>query len=425
VSIVIRGGKPLKGTVRCDGAKNAALPIMAGAILSEDISIIENVPRLRDVETMAHMLRALGVSVRIAGSSVRINPGKALHHEAPYDLVRMMRASFLVMGPLLVRLGRASVPLPGGCAIGQRPVDLHLKGFQAMGAEVSVEGGFIHATAERGLTGAEIYLDVPSVGATENIMMAGVGADGVTVIENAAQEPEIVDLANYLNSMGADVSGAGTSRIKIEGVKRLNGARYSIIPDRIEASTFLVAGAVTRGKVLVENVIPTHVRAVLAKLKEGGAYLLEGARSVEIEMPDRPMPVNIKTLPYPGFPTDVQAPFMALCSYSQGTSIISETVFENRFNHAEELNRMGAKVKIEDSNAIIEGVSRLTGASLQATDLRAGACLVLAALGAEGTSEISGTEHIDRGYSDFARKLRLLGADIDEIGVPRRHKVSL
>ncbi|NLA61013.1 MAG: UDP-N-acetylglucosamine 1-carboxyvinyltransferase, partial [Firmicutes bacterium] len=369
MSLLIRGGKPLRGTVRCDGAKNAALPIMAGAILSEDISIIDNVPHLRDVETMSNVLRSIGASVRVRGNSVLINPGKRLRNEAPYDLVRMMRASFLIMGPLLVRLGVASVPLPGGCAIGQRPVDLHLKGFQAMGAEISVEGGFVKARADK-LKGAEIYLDVPSVGATENIMMAAVGAEGVTVIENAAQEPEIVDLANFLNSMGAEVTGAGTSRVKVEGVKKLTGTRYSIIPDRIEASTYLIAGAITRGKVMVENVIPTHIRSVLAKLKECGAYLLEGPRSVEIEMPSRPAPVNIKTLPYPGFPTDVQAPFMSLLALGQGMSLISETVFENRFNHAEELIRMGAKVKIEDSNAIVEGVPKLSGASLQATDLR-------------------------------------------------------
>lgn len=418
MSLVIKGGKPLRGTVRCDGAKNAALPIMAGAILSEDISIIDNVPHLRDVETMSNVLRSIGVSVRVTGNSVLINPGKRLRNEAPYDLVRMMRASFLIMGPLLVRLGVASVPLPGGCAIGQRPVDLHLKGFQAMGAQISVEGGFVRARAEK-LRGAEIYLDIPSVGATENIMMAAVGAEGVTVIENAAQEPEIVDLANFLNSMGAEVTGAGTSRIKVEGVKKLSGTRYNIIPDRIEASTFLIAGAMTRGKVMVENVIPTHIRSVLAKLKESGAYLLEGSRSVEIEMPERPTPVNIKTLPYPGFPTDVQAPFMSLLAIGQGTSLISETVFENRFNHAEELIRMGAKIKIEDSNAIVEGVPKLSGASLQATDLRAGACLALAALAAEGQSEIFGTEHIYRGYSDFATKLRLLGADIEEIGIPK------
>ena len=418
MSLVIKGGKPLRGTVRCDGAKNAALPIMAGAILSEDTSIIDNVPHLRDVETMSNVLRSIGVSVRVTGNSVLINPGKRLRNEAPYDLVRMMRASFLIMGPLLVRLGVASVPLPGGCAIGQRPVDLHLKGFQAMGAQISVEGGFVRARAEK-LRGAEIYLDIPSVGATENIMMAAVGAEGVTVIENAAQEPEIVDLANFLNSMGAEVTGAGTSRIKVEGVKKLSGTRYNIIPDRIEASTFLIAGAITRGKVMVENVIPTHIRSVLAKLKESGAYLLEGSRSVEIEMPERPTPVNIKTLPYPGFPTDVQAPFMSLLAIGQGTSLISETVFENRFNHAEELIRMGAKIKIEDSNAIVEGVPKLSGASLQATDLRAGACLALAALAAEGQSEIFGTEHIYRGYSDFATKLRLLGADIEEIGIPK------
>lgn len=410
MSIVIRGGRPLKGQVRCDGAKNAALPIMAGTILSDEPSEIRNVPRLRDVQTMAAMLRALGASVRMRGGTVRIDPGRNLLKEAPYDLVRLMRASFLIMGPLLARCGSASVPLPGGCAIGQRPVDLHLKGFEAMGAEISVEGGYIHARASR-LTGADIYLDIPSVGATENIMMAATLADGVTVIENAAQEPEIVDLANFLNAMGADVSGAGTSRVRVEGQKTLHGTAYSIIPDRIEAATFLIAGAISGGKVVVENVIPTHLRPVLAKLKECGAYLLEGPRSVEIEMSGRPEPTTVKTMYYPGFPTDAQAPLMALCCIANGTSVISETVFESRFAHAEELSRMGARIQIEGQSAIVKGVPRLTRASLQATDLRAGAALCLAALAADGTTEISGAEHIERGYCDFVSKLRALGAE--------------
>jgi UDP-N-acetylglucosamine 1-carboxyvinyltransferase len=410
MSIVIRGGKPLKGHVRCDGAKNAALPVMAGAILSEDVSEVKGVPFLRDVETMTAMLHSLGVAAKQAGGTLKIDPGRTLKREAPYDLVRLMRASFLIMGPLLARCGTARVPAPGGCAIGQRPIDLHLKGFQAMGAGISIEGGYICASSRR-LRGADIYLDIPSVGATENIMMAATLADGVTVVENAAQEPEIVDLANFLNAMGADVSGAGTSRVRVEGVKELHGASHSIIPDRIEASTYLLAGAITRGKVTVENIIPHHLRAVLAKLKECGAFLLEGVRSVEIEMTGQPEPVTVKTMYYPGFPTDVQAPLMSLCSLATGTSVISETVFESRFSHAEELGRMGARIQIEGQSAIVEGISRLTGASLQAADLRAGAALCLAALAADGMSEVHGTEHIDRGYSDFVDKLRALGAD--------------
>ncbi len=411
MSIVIRGGRPLRGRVKCDGAKNAALPVMAGALLSEDVSEISSVPDLRDVHTMTAMLRALNVPIKQTGTTLRIYPGRAPMREAPYDLVRQMRASFLIMGPLLARCGSASVPAPGGCAIGQRPVDLHLKGFQAMGADISIGGGFIRASSPR-LHGADIYLDVPSVGATENIMMAATLASGVTVIENAAQEPEIVDLANFLNAMGADVSGAGTSRVKVEGVSQLHGASHSIIPDRIEAATYLIAGAITGGKVTVENVIPTHLRSVLAKLKECGAFLMETNRAVEIEMRGRPEAVSVKTMYYPGFPTDVQAPLMALCAVAGGTSVISETVFENRFNHAEELVRMGARIQIEGQSAIIEGVERLSSALLQASDLRAGAALCLAALAADGVSEISGQEHIDRGYTDFSGKLRELGAEI-------------
>jgi len=411
MSILIRGGKPLKGKVWCDGAKNAALPIMAGAILTDDSVEIKNVPFLLDVETMLSVLRAIGVNAVYSGRSAKMSPGRRLQPEAPYDLVRRMRASFLVMGPLLARCGTAAVPLPGGCAIGQRPVDLHLKGFQAMGATVSVEHGFIIAKANR-LKGAEIYLDIPSVGATENIMMAAALADGETVIENAAQEPEVVDLANFLNAMGADIKGGGTTRIRISGVKELHGVEYSIIPDRIEAATFAIAAAMTKGKVTIENVIPTHLRSVLAKIKECGAYIFEGARSIDIEMLQRPEPTNIKTQPYPGFPTDVQAPYMALCTIAAGTSIISETVFENRFAHAEELGRMGARIRIEGPNAVIEGVPRLAGAQVQATDLRAGAALSLAGLAAEGETEVIGTEHIERGYCDFVEKLRGLGADV-------------
>lgn len=412
MSILIRGTKPLKGKIRCDGAKNAALPVMAAAILTDEPVDIENVPFLLDVETMISVLRALGVNAAYSGRRVRITSGRRVDTEAPYDLVRRMRASFLVMGPLLTRYGTASVPLPGGCAIGQRPVDLHLKGFQAMGASISVEHGLVNVRAKR-LKGADIYLDMPSVGATENIIMAACLAEGETVLENAAQEPEIVDLANFLNAMGADVKGAGTSRVRVVGVRKLRGVQYSIIPDRIEAATFALAAAMTRGKVTIENVIPTHLRSVLAKIKETGAFLFEGPRSIEIEMLDLPLPSNIKTQPYPGFPTDVQAPYMSLCTIARGTSIISETVFESRFSHAEELTRMGARVRIEGSNAIIEGVSQLAGAQVQATDLRAGAALSLAGLAAAGSTEISGIDHIERGYSDFVEKLRGVGASIE------------
>jgi len=410
-NVVIWGGKPLEGKVTCDGAKNAALPIIAGAILSREPSVIANIPRLSDVKTMIDLLRCLGARVKFSGDELYIDTSRDLSTKAPYDLVRKMRASFLIMGPLLVREGKASVPLPGGCAIGQRPVDLHLKGFQAMGANICMERGYIRATAKK-LQGACIYLDIPSVGATENIMMAATLAEGKTVIENAAQEPEIVDLANFLNSMGAKIKGAGTSRIRIIGTQNLHGTNYGIIPDRVEASTYLVAGAITRGKVLVENVIPLHLKAVVAKLKECGCSVFEGNKCVEIQMTKSPLPVTVKTLPYPGFPTDVQAPFMSLCCLGQGISLISETVFENRFGHVEELRRMGAKIRIEGSNAVVEGVPRLTGAKVEASDLRAGAALCLAGFSAQGITEVSGMEHVERGYANFIGKFRSLGARI-------------
>ncbi len=414
MGMVIRGGIPLEGVVRCEGAKNAALPIMAAALLSEEVSEIANVPSLLDVRTMMSVLRSLGSKVKYEGDVVSISPGRHLLKYAPYDLVRRMRASFLIMGPLLVRCGAASVSLPGGCAIGQRPVDLHLKGFQAMGADITVEHGLVRAEAKE-LHGAEIYLDAPSVGATENIMMAASLAKGSTVLENAAQEPEIVDLANYLNAMGADIKGAGTPRIRVNGVAGLKGVKYSVIPDRIEAATFVIAAAITRGSVVVQNVIPTHLRSVLAKVKESGARLVEGPNYVKVEMNGRPIPQNVKTLPYPGFPTDIQAPFMALCCLGDGTSTMSETIFENRFSHTDELNRMGAKIRTDGSSAVIQGVPSLDGAMVQAPDLRAGAALCMAGLAAKGITEVLGTEHIDRGYSNLAEKLQGLGADIKRV----------
>ena len=349
-NLVIWGGQPLRGEVRCDGAKNAALPVLAGALLMDSAAIFD-VPDLADVRTMVELLGAVGAHVTQDRDRISVSAPGPLVHEAPYDLVRKMRASFLVMGPLLVRCGKAVIPLPGGCAIGQRPVDLHLKGFQAMGAEISIEKGYVHAGAPR-LHGAQVYLDVPSVGATENIMMAACLAHGETVIDNAAQEPEVVDVANFLNSAGASIKGAGTPRIRIHGVRELRGTTYSIIPDRIEAATYLIAGAITQGSVTVGNVIPLHLKSVLAKLQECGFDVAEWNKSIEISSSSRAHPVNIKTLPYPGFPTDVQAPFMSLLSLGQGTSLISETVFENRFAHAEELRRMGAKIRIEGSNAV-------------------------------------------------------------------------
>ena len=408
--LVVSGGKPLNGRIKCDGAKNAALPILAATLLTQGVTHLTQIPDLADVETMLAILSSVGASTKMSFGQVRVR-AEHLVCDVPYELARMMRASFLVMGPLLVRCGEAHVPLPGGCAIGRRPVDLHLKGFEAMGAVVSMEQGNIIAKAPR-LHGADIYLDVPSVGATENIMMAASLAGGVTTIDNAAQEPEIVDLANFLNAAGAKISGAGTSRIRIKGVKQLHGVEYTIIPDRIEAATYLVAAAATLGNICVENVIPAHLTSVLAKLEECGYVVLESDSGVEIISESRPKPVNIKTMPYPGFPTDVQAPFASLCSLGLGTSVISETVFESRFGYVEELERMGADIRVEGPNAIVEGVDYLKGANVHARDLRGGAGLCIAALSADGISHITGVEHLERGYSDFCGKLRSLGAEI-------------
>ncbi len=353
--------------------------------------------------------------------NVEIDPTTIESLVAPYELVKTMRASILVLGPMVARFGKAEVALPGGCAIGTRPVDLHIRGLEALGAEIQVEDGYIKAKApEGGLRGGTFFFDTVSVTGTENIMMAAALAKGTSVLENSAREPEVVDLANFLNAMGADIRGAGTTRIRISGVKKLHGVQYNIIPDRIEAATYAIAVAMSKGKVTIENVIPTHLRSVLAKIKECGAYLFEGPRSIDIEMVQAPRSTNIKTQPYPGFPTDVQAPYMALCAISSGTSIISETVFDNRFAHAEELGRMGAKIRIEGPNAIIEGVPRLASAEVRATDLRAGAALTLAGLAAVGETEVTGTEHIERGYSDFVHKLRRLGADVENVP-PKRH----
>ncbi|ADL08737.1 UDP-N-acetylglucosamine 1-carboxyvinyltransferase [Thermosediminibacter oceani] len=410
-SFIIEGGECLKGTVRTSSAKNAVLPVMAASLLAEGECVIEDVPELEDVRVMREVLSALGARCETKEGSLRIIPDNIDTCEAPYELVRKMRASFLVMGPLLAKYGWAKISLPGGCAIGSRPIDLHLKGFTALGAEINLGHGSVEARCEK-LKGSVIYLDFPSVGATENIMMAAALAEGQTVIENAAKEPEIVDLANFLNSMGAYIRGAGTDVIKIEGVRNLKGISYTVIPDRIEAGTFLIAGAITNGDVLVENVVSEHLKPLIAKLIECGAEVIEGEDGIRVVGRGRPNPVDVKTMPYPGFPTDMQAQMMAYLSLCTGTSMVTETVFENRFMHVEELKRMGAKIKIEGKSAIVEGVEKLSGAPVKATDLRAGAALILAGLAAEGTTEVMNAYHVDRGYENIVEKFQALGAKI-------------
>lgn len=410
---VINGGVPLQGTIPISGAKNAVLPIIAASLLAGEQCTIKGMPQLDDVRTICLVLKALGVKLEGSadGSSIKINPTGLISCEPPYELVRKMRASFLVMGPLLARCGRAKVSLPGGCAIGTRPVDLHLKGFHALGARISSGYGMVQAEAKR-LRGTRIYLDYPSVGATENIMMAATLAQGQSLIENAAEEPEVVDLANYLNSMGARIQGAGTKVIKVTGVQELGGTDYSVIPDRIEAGTYMVAAAITRGDLLLENVIIEHLKPIIAKFREMGIRVAEEGGGLRVRATRRPQAVDIKTLPYPGFPTDMQPQIMALLSLARGTSIVTETVFENRFMHVAELKRMGANIRIEGRSAIIEGVSSLTGAPVRTTDLRAGAALILAGLATEGTMEINGVEHIDRGYAGLEEKLLAVGARV-------------
>lgn len=416
--LVIHGGKPLEGTVRVSGAKNAVLPIIVASMLGTTQSVLTEIPKLDDVHTVCEVITSLGVQIEQpqAGTLV-IDASHLTSTSAPYDLVRRMRASFLVMGPLLARKGHAKISLPGGCSIGARPIDLHLKAFEAMGAVINLENRDIEASVENGLKGAQIYLDFPSVGATENVLMAASLAEGRTVLENAAEEPEIVDLATYLNSMGANIRGAGTNVIRIEGVKELHGANHSVIPDRIEAGTFMVGAAMTGGNVYVENALSEHLKPLVAKLKEVGATVEEDIDGIRV-IGHKPLrPADIKTLPYPGFPTDMQAQFMALTTICQGTSVITETVFENRFMHVDEFKRMGAKIRIEGRSAIVEGVPRLKGADVNATDLRAGAALVLAGLVAEGETKVGYLYHIDRGYDNLVQKLQRLGADIVRVNI--------
>lgn len=410
--IIVEQSPPLRGTVKTSGAKNSALPIIAASLLSSEVCILEDVPRLNDVKIISEVLEILGAKVeKIGREELKIDASKLDNYEAPYELMAQMRASFLVMGPLLARLGKAKISMPGGCAIGTRPIDLHLKGFRALGAKIEMGQGYVEASAER-LKGAEIYLDFPSVGATENIMMAAALASGETIIENAAMEPEIVDLSNFINKMGGKVRGAGTNTIKIVGVESLGGTKHQIIPDRIEAGTFMVAAAVTNGDITVQNVLTNHIKPVIAKLHEAGVEVIEGDDYVRVIGTDKIKSVDIKTLPYPGFPTDMQSQFMTLMAIAEGTSVMVETVFENRFMHVDELLRMGANIRIDGRSAILEGGSRLQGAPVRATDLRGGASLILAGLVAEGKTEIKDIYHIDRGYSDIEEKFRSLGAII-------------
>jgi UDP-N-acetylglucosamine 1-carboxyvinyltransferase len=409
--IEIEGGVQLKGHVWVSGAKNAALPIMASLLLAEGESRLRNVPRVRDVLTFSQVLRALGAKIRTEGDELVVDTSTLTAHEAPYELVKTMRASFLVLGPLLARAGRARVSLPGGCAIGARPVNLHLRGFQALGAALQLEQGYVQARAAR-LRGATIAFPIPTVTGTENIMMAAALAEGRTVIENAAREPEVVDLATALTRMGARITGAGSPCITIEGVRRLRPVVYEIIPDRIEAGTFLVAGAITNGEVTVERCRPEHLTAVLKSLQAAGARLERGADWVRIVGVERARPLAIATAPYPGFPTDMQAQLMALLTRAQGVSVICETVFENRFMHAAELCRMGADIRLDGAEAVVCGVPKLHGAPVMATDLRASASLILAGLAAEGLTTVSRVYHLDRGYEQIELKLAALGAKI-------------
>lgn len=413
--ISIFGGKKIKGEVKISGSKNAALPILAATIMLSGETTITNVPHLLDVITMLRVLRAVGLRAEYHEPNIVKIWNNNVKHVAPYELVTKMRASFFIIGPILARKGLAKVPLPGGCAIGSRPVDIHIKGMQALGAKVRMEHGFVIVQADR-LVGNRIYLDFPSVGATEAIMMAASLAEGTTLIENPAREPEIVDLADFLNAAGAIVEGAGTEIIKITGVRELRGIEYKIIPDRIEAGTFMVASAITDGDLNISGIIPQHLESFSAKLAETGASISFGPDSVKVKANGSFKPTNIKTLPFPGFPTDLQPQITPLLSIARGTSIITETVFENRFMHIQELKRMGANIRIEGRSAVVDGIRQLSGAPVTVSDLRAGAALVIAALSADGETIIDDTErHIARGYDRLTDKLVALGAEISEI----------
>ncbi|HHW99449.1 MAG TPA: UDP-N-acetylglucosamine 1-carboxyvinyltransferase [Firmicutes bacterium] len=414
--IVIAGGRPLYGKVRIGGAKNAALPILGATLLTESPCILREVPNLTDVGVMRSILQHLGAKVEVNGDTVTVEAAALTSLTVPEHLMREMRSSIIVMGALLTRFGTVKVSQPGGCDIGSRPIDLHIKGLKELGAEIVEKHGYITATCER-LRGASIHLDFPSVGATQNLMMAATLAEGTTVITNAAKEPEIVDLQNFINSLGANIKGAGTDTIRIEGVEKLHGTDYTVIPDRIVAGTYLIAGAITGGQVTVENVIPEHLESLLAKLREMGVQVDTTGDSVTVRV-TQPLKAidSLRTLPYPGFPTDLQAPMMALLCVANGTSIVTETVFESRFKHVNELRRMGADIKVNERTAIIKGVQALSSANVAATDLRAGAALVLAGLAADGITVVSDVHHIYRGYVDLDENLRGLNARIERIG---------
>ncbi len=412
----IQGGVPLEGEVRISGAKNATLPILAGALLSDGPVVVGNVPHLKDVTTTVELLGGMGATVTVdERMRIEVDATTVRDYSAPYELVKTMRASILVLGPLVARFGRADVSLPGGCAIGARPVNIHVAGLQALGADITIEGGYIRARADR-LRGARLVLDTVTVTGTENLMMAAVLAKGETVIENAAREPEVVDLANFLISMGAKIEGAGGDKIVVQGVERLRGTHYEVLPDRIESGTYLVAGAITGGHVRIKNTRPDHLDAVLMKLQEAGAKVDVGDTWVEVDMRGRrPRAVDVRTAPYPAFPTDMQAQFAALNTVANGVGTIIETIFENRFMHMLEMRRLGAEIRLEGNTAIIHGVTRLTAAPVMATDLRASASLVLAGLVAEGRTEVERIYHIDRGYEAIEEKLSQLGAQIKRV----------
>jgi len=416
--LLIRGGRPLEGAVQVSGAKNAILPALAAVLLdkSGNESVLGNVPHIRDVVLMVEILRSLGAKVSWEGSRLAINTRELTSFAIPEQLMLEMRSTVFLMGALLARLGQVRISHPGGCAIGTRPIDLHLKGLAALGAQIREQHGFIYATCRR-LTGTDIHLDYPSVGATENILLAAVYASGVTVINNAAKEPEIVDLQNMLNSMGARIRGAGTGQVRIQGVKQLHNVEYAVIPDRIVAGTLMMAATATGGNVLLEGIVPEHLEAVTAKLRETGVQIREENGRLRIKATERPRAVDtLRTLPYPGFPTDLQAPVMALLAGAEGTSVIIENVFDSRFNHVNELRRMGAQITVDGRTAVVKGVPALTGASVTAQDLRAGAALVLAGLAAEGETLVDGLQHLDRGYESLERDLAQLGAEVKRLG---------
>jgi len=413
--LVIEGGVPLRGAVSASSAKNAALPALAATLLTAEPVVLENLPALADVTTISQLIEQLGAEFAVErDGATRVRVARVKSHEAPYELVSTMRASVLVLGPLLARTGAARVALPGGCAIGLRPIDLHLKGLRRLGADIGIENGYVEARASR-LKGCRISLDLVTVTGTENLMMAAALAEGTTVIENAAREPEVVDLARLLQAMGATIEGAGTERIEIVGAAELGGCRHRIIPDRIETGTLLVAGAITGGDVTVTNAVPRHLGALLAKLEEAGAVLDVGEDRIRCRGPERPRPADVITSPFPGFPTDMQAQLMTLLGLAEGLSRITETIFENRFMHAAELNRMGARIEIDGAMALVQGVPHYQGAPVMATDLRASASLVLAGLAARGRTEVSRVYHLDRGYERLEAKLQSLGARVGRL----------